>query len=194
MSPTPLSPKPQRWQSRSDEPHPDIQALLSTFDTSSTDDGKSVAGQSDPGREKFGEGGSSGHNRARTAPEIEIRTTSPSPQKDFSGIPLPPSRSSQRSLSPLDLPSRGESFNNKPQDVAGQSGLSRSLGRGGSVSGPRTNPTCEFLLSPQAKLTFSFQPQSIYLFHYRPDRQRTIISSHSSKYRSIYQYPRCRLR
>lgn len=141
MPTPPLSPKPQRWQSRSDEPHPDIQALLSTFDTSSTDDGKSVAGQSDPGFERQGDGGPPGHNRARTAPEIEIRTTSPSPQKDRSGIPLPPSRSSQRSLSPLDLPSRGDLFNTKPQDVAGQSGLSRSLGRGGSVSGPRMNPT-----------------------------------------------------
>jgi hypothetical protein len=141
MPTPPLSPKPQRWQSRSDEPHPDIQALLSTFDTSSTDDGKSVAGQSDPGREKQGDGGPSGHIRARTAPEIEIRTTSPSPQKDRSGIPLPPSRSSQRSLSPLDLPSRGDLFNTKPQDVAGQSGLLRGLGRGGSVSGPRMNPT-----------------------------------------------------
>ena len=143
MPTPPLSPKPQRWQSRSDQPHPDIQALLSTFDTSSTDDGKSVAGQSDPGRERQEDGGTSGHIRARTAPEIEILTTSPSPQKDRSGIPLPPSRSSERSLSPLDLPSREYLFNTKPENVGGQSGLSRSLGRGGSVSGPRINPASE---------------------------------------------------
>jgi hypothetical protein len=143
MPTPPLSPKPQRWQSRNNEPHPDIQALLSTFDTSSTDDGKSVAGQSDPGRDRLGEEGPSGHIRARTAPEIEIRTTSPSPQKDRSGIPLPPSRSSQRSLSPLDLPSRGDLFNTISQDVAAQSGLTRNLGRAGSVSGPRMNPYCK---------------------------------------------------
>jgi len=143
MPTPPLSPKPQRWQSRKDRPHPDIQALLSTFDSSSTDDGRSVAGQSDPGRDRLEYEGSSGHVRARTAPEIEIRTTSPSPQKDRSGIPLPPSRSSERSLSPLDLPSRGDLFNTTSQDVAGQSGLSRTLTRGGSVSDPRMNPYCE---------------------------------------------------
>lgn len=142
MPTPPLSPKPQRWQSRSDEPHPDIQALLSTFDTSSTDDGsQSVAGQSEPGPDRYLDtGGPSGHIRARTAPEIEIRTTSPSPRKGGNSVS---SRSSQRSLSPLDLPSRNDLFNDTPQNVAGQSGLSRSLGRGGSVSGPRSNPSCE---------------------------------------------------
>jgi hypothetical protein len=160
MPTPPLSPKPQRWQSRSDEPHPDIQALLSTFDTSSTDDGKSVAGQSEPGPDRYLNTGTSGHIRARTAPEIEIRTTSPSPRK---GGASASSRSSQRSLSPLDLPSRNNLFNDTPQNVAGQSGLSRTLGRGGSVLGPRTNPYCKSAHRLATKLTIQRPIQM--LFH-----------------------------
>jgi len=127
MPTPPLSPKPQRWKSRSDEPHPDIQALLSTFDTSSSTDEGSISGlpnsRSEPGRGRQA-GSSGGQSDGRTAPEIAIRTTSPSPRRI--PLPSPHSRSSTRSLSPLDIP---------PQST----GSTSYLGRGVSVSGPRAN-------------------------------------------------------
>lgn len=143
MPSPPLSPKPQRWRAHTDEPHPDIQALLSTFDTStSTAGGQFLDTRSEPGHERRAASASDaddgqGHRRAESDVIVpEIRTTSPD-----HGRPRSPSsisnKSTNRSLSPLEAPSRGQIFGQSAQDTAGRAGLTR----GTSVSGPRLNPS-----------------------------------------------------
>lgn len=141
MPSPPLSPKPQRWRPRSDEPHPDIQALLSSFDDplSLTNRGQHGArSEPEPDRQVSS---SPGHQHRRAESDVvvpEIRTTSPTPRRASPSTLS--SKSTQRSLSPLEPPSRSQLFGQPAEDSAGRSGLTR----GGSVSGPRANPSSEF--------------------------------------------------
>lgn len=136
MPSPPLSPKPQRWRARSDEPHPDIQALLSAVDHAPMGPANrgtyGARSEPDPARSAS----PVRHRRAESDVVVpEIRTTSPTPRRRS---PSPHStRSTQRSLSPLEPPSRAGIFGSNTQDTAGCIGLTR----GGSVSGPRANPT-----------------------------------------------------
>lgn len=135
MPSPPLSPNPQRWRARTDEPHPDIQALLSSVDHPPARG--TYGARSEPDHLITRSTSPSHHRRAESDVVVpEIRTTSPPPSQQRRSPSAHSARSTQRSLSPLEPPSRANIFGISTQDTAG-----RVLGRGGSVSGPRANPS-----------------------------------------------------
>lgn len=145
MPSPPLSPKPQRWRARTDEPHPDIQALLSSVDNPPTSErnrgnyGARSEPEHAPPRSVSPSRHQHQHRRAESDVVVpEIRTTSPEPTLRRRSPSALSARSTQHSLSPLEPPSRGDIFGTTSQDTAG-----RNLMRGGSVSGPRVNLSSE---------------------------------------------------
>ncbi|WWD20657.1 hypothetical protein CI109_105133 [Kwoniella shandongensis] len=155
----PISPTPRRWRSPTQEPLPEFAALLSSFEGETASDESSSRGGSMP-RWATPHGRTEDEDQATRRDEEEeaevdsfltaassiddrapeIRTTSPSPKR----------AGTDRSLSPLLPPNRGQLFGEDADTTIGRSGLSRTTGSRGSLMGPREpyRPQQPFLDTP----------------------------------------------
>lgn len=147
-SPSPLSPSPRRWRPRSEEPHPDFAALLSTFEGTVVGGDETSRPLGQPSRNDQNTVGSSKYNNDNndnnndpTTPSRHItptiRTISPSPDRPPPALlsPSASTRSSQGSSNPrVPAPRR---YGDAPDDTPGRGSLTRGYGSRSGVAGPR---------------------------------------------------------
>ncbi|KAK4684944.1 hypothetical protein P7C73_g5216, partial [Tremellales sp. Uapishka_1] len=137
----PLSPVPRRWRAQSASPHPVVQQLMTSVESTSTSSTTTRWSSARESRDEDEEDevdnflsalGSPTKSSSKSSNTPEIRTTSPSP-----GRPTSPTRSaisSEDRLSPLLPPNRGLIFDDQSRVTGTKGNLSGGFG---SMSGPR---------------------------------------------------------